>query len=169
MCFLTCLCPGEASGCDMGEIRRILQQEEHHNVWWHRTKLPHESTERTEGSRPASPSLCWECSLPHHCQLCAHMLLKLVLCVSVFDRSGPSWRLISTGRRTGSCINWLSTSKKLPSLRTSVDSTTNTGKGTHTCLTMIRTTAKWKKMIQTYQPTCEHQHMWDYLLFLCLI
>lgn len=31
-CFVMCTCPGEAPRCDMGEVRRILQQEEHHHV-----------------------------------------------------------------------------------------------------------------------------------------
>lgn len=31
-CFVMCTCPGQAPRCDMGEVRRILQQEEHHHV-----------------------------------------------------------------------------------------------------------------------------------------
>lgn len=47
----------------------------------------------------------------------------------VWARSDRSWRPILTGRRTGSYTNYLSTSKKSPSLMTSADSTTNTGRG----------------------------------------
>ncbi len=32
LCLLTCTHPGETPRCDMGEVRRVLQQEEHHNV-----------------------------------------------------------------------------------------------------------------------------------------
>lgn len=46
-------------------------------------------------------------------------------------RSDHSWRPTWTERKTGSCINYLNTSKKSPSLMTSVVSTTNTGRGKH--------------------------------------
>ena len=32
LCFMASTSPGEAFRCDMGEVRRILQQEEHHHV-----------------------------------------------------------------------------------------------------------------------------------------
>ena len=48
--MIQAVCPGEASGGDLGEVRRVLQQEEHHHVWRHRTQLPHEPSERPEGA-----------------------------------------------------------------------------------------------------------------------
>lgn len=126
--FVMCACPGEAPRCDMGEVRRILQQEEHHHVWWHRTQLSHEPTEWSKGTLSAWSSSS-RSSLFH--QHYTHQFPKLIwLCVCV--RFDPLWRPILTGRRIGSCINYLSTSKRSPSLKTSVDSTTNTGRGRQT-------------------------------------
>lgn len=51
------------------------------------------------------------------------------MCLRVHTRSAPLWRPIWTGRRTRSCTNCLSTSERSPSLTTSLDSTTNTGRG----------------------------------------
>lgn len=95
-CFVTCTYPGEAPRCDMGKVRRILQQEEYHNVWRHWTKFPHEPTEWTKGRWPAASSSSLSSSLPRHCQHYAHVLLKLILlcvCVCVLDPTlyeGPS-------------------------------------------------------------------------------
>lgn len=52
--FFRMVFSGKAAWCDMGKVRRVLQQEEHHNVWRHWTKLPYESTERTKGKWPAT-------------------------------------------------------------------------------------------------------------------
>lgn len=42
---------GEASRSDLGKVRRVLQQKEHHHVRRHRKELSHEPTKRTEGMR----------------------------------------------------------------------------------------------------------------------
>lgn len=60
-----------------------------------------------------------------HCPM--YFLSKFTLCV----RSDLSWRPISTERRTESSLNWLNTWKRSPSLMTSADWTTNTGRGRH--------------------------------------
>lgn len=110
---------GEASWRDMGKVRRVLQQEKHHNVWRHWAKLPYESTEWTKGRRHHRH---------YHLLFLNHFRYNrgCFLCVI---RSDPSWRPTRTEKKTGSCINYLNTSKKSPSLMTSVVSTTNTGRG----------------------------------------
>lgn len=50
-------------------------------------------------------------------------------CFLCVIRSDHSWRPTWTERKTGSCINYLNTSKKSPSSKTSVVSTTSTGRG----------------------------------------
>lgn len=121
LCFMECMCAGKALRRDMGEVWRILQQEEHNHVWRYWTKLSHESTEWIKGIRP----LLLSSSSPSPSSTHFVETYFLWMCV----RSDPLWRPISTGKRTGNFINWLSTSKKLPSLMTSVDSTINTGRG----------------------------------------
>lgn len=108
---------GEASWGNLGKVRRLLQQEEHHNVWRHWAKLPNESAEWAKGIIVIITFSSWIISLiTRGCSLCV-------------IRSDHSWRPTWTERKTGSCINYLNTSKKSPSSMTSVGSTTNTGRG----------------------------------------
>lgn len=112
---------GEASWRNMGKVRRVLQQEEHYNVWWHWTKLPYEPTEWTKGRRRHFYD-----HLLFLCQFCFNARLLFFLYAI---RSDPSWRPTWTERKTGSCINYPNTSKKSPSSMTSAVWTTNTGRG----------------------------------------
>lgn len=56
-------------------------------------------------------------------------VLLTSVCSRTHTRSAHLWRPIWTGRKTRSCTNCLSTSERLPSLTTSLDSTINTGRG----------------------------------------
>lgn len=103
--------PGEALRCHMGEVWRILQQEEHDHVWRHWTELPHEPTEWTKGREPTLFFYYILC-LTFSCSSCSYALVLQNTEYVLSFRSDPSWRLTWTERRTESSINWLSTLKK---------------------------------------------------------
>lgn len=102
---------GEALRCHMGEVWRILQQEEHDHVWRHWTELPHEPTEWTKGREPTLFFYYILC-LTFSCSSCSYTLVLQNTEYVLSFRSDPSWRLTWTERRTESSINWLSTLKK---------------------------------------------------------